>query len=151
MCSQVLTTPCRPPVAAPACSITQLEQLVRQPTEQRLINSASFLKSQLPARLENHIYRLKVRPQLCQAVLLCFFRDCFSPQSLVRATCCQPAGCSCTCNQACMCWCAVLRYAVQNLPTPSSTSLRELLARTVTSKLRGLEVSQDWKLVDTGG
>lgn len=39
----------------------QLEQLVRQPTEQRLINSASFLKSQLPARLENHIYRLKVR------------------------------------------------------------------------------------------
>lgn len=41
--------------------------------------------------------------------------------------------------------------AVQSLPTPSSVSLRELLARTVTSKLRGLEVSQDWKLVDTGG
>lgn len=52
-----LTTPCH----ARACSIMQLDQLVRQPTEQRLINSASFLKSQLPARLENHIYRLKVR------------------------------------------------------------------------------------------
>lgn len=48
-------------------------------------------------------------------------------------------------------YCAVLYCAVllQKLPTPSSTSLRELLATAVTSKLRGLEVSQDWKLVDT--
>lgn len=76
-------------------SLSQLEQLVRQPILRRVTNSATFLKSQLPARLENHIYRLR------------------------------------------------------NLPTPNSTALRELLSSTVTSKLRGLEVSQDWKLVDT--
>jgi hypothetical protein len=79
----------------PAHSLSQLEQLVRQPILRRVTNSATFLKSQLPARLENHIYRLR------------------------------------------------------NLPTPNSTALRELLSSTVTSKLRGLEVSQDWKLVDT--
>ena len=38
---------------------------------------------------------------------------------------------------------------LQHLPDPTSPALRELLASTVTSKLRGLEVSQDWKLVDT--
>jgi hypothetical protein len=38
---------------------------------------------------------------------------------------------------------------LQRLPEPASPSLRELLASTVISKLRGLEVSQDWKLVDT--
>lgn len=37
----------------------------------------------------------------------------------------------------------------QSLPTPGSVPLRELLSSTVSSKQRGLEVSQDWRLVDT--
>jgi len=43
-----------------SCSINQLDTLVRQPSLRLLVNSATFLKTQLPARLENHIHRLKV-------------------------------------------------------------------------------------------
>lgn len=46
--------------AALSCSISQLDTLVRQPALPLLVNSATFLKTQLPARLENHIYRLQV-------------------------------------------------------------------------------------------
>lgn len=40
--------------------ITQLDNLCRHPTVPRVMHSANFMKSQLPARLENHIARLKV-------------------------------------------------------------------------------------------
>ncbi|KAF8059455.1 Pdk2 [Scenedesmus sp. PABB004] len=76
-------------------AITQLDSLVRHPSLPLLVNSATFLKSQLPARLQNHIHRLS------------------------------------------------------SLPPSSSPALRELLAGTVASKERGLEVAQDWRLVGT--
>lgn len=41
-------------------SITQLESMCRNPTLKLLVNSAAFLKSQLPARLQNHLQRLEV-------------------------------------------------------------------------------------------
>lgn len=41
-------------------NITQLDNLVRSPTLPRLVNSATFLKGQLPARLEGHLRRLQV-------------------------------------------------------------------------------------------
>eukprot|EP00882_Tetradesmus_deserticola_P022589 GHRQ01024516.1.p1 GENE.GHRQ01024516.1~~GHRQ01024516.1.p1 ORF type:complete len:187 (+),score=42.48 GHRQ01024516.1:126-686(+) len=44
-------------------SISQLDNLCRQPTLQRLVNSAAFLKSQLPARLQNHVHRLQALPK----------------------------------------------------------------------------------------
>ncbi len=47
-------------------SIQQLDSLCRDPTLERLVNSASFMKQQVPARLENHIYRLKVRTEACR-------------------------------------------------------------------------------------
>ncbi|WIA16094.1 hypothetical protein OEZ85_012817 [Tetradesmus obliquus] len=72
-------------------TITQLDNLCRQPTLQRLVKSATFLKSQLPARLQNHVHRL------------------------------------------------------QALPQPANPQLQELLASTVRSKQRGLEVASDWK------
>eukprot|EP00879_Flechtneria_rotunda_P032280 GHRR01035460.1.p1 GENE.GHRR01035460.1~~GHRR01035460.1.p1 ORF type:complete len:229 (+),score=46.66 GHRR01035460.1:210-896(+) len=44
-------------------SISHLDSLCRNPSLQRLVNSAAFLKSQLPARLQNHIHRLQALPQ----------------------------------------------------------------------------------------
>jgi hypothetical protein len=41
-------------------SVQQLSSLIRNPTLRRLSNSAAFIKQQLPARLENHMHRLKV-------------------------------------------------------------------------------------------
>jgi len=38
---------------------------------------------------------------------------------------------------------------LQALPTPTRGSLHDLLSGTIISKQRGLEVAQDWKLVDT--
>eukprot|EP00877_Chromochloris_zofingiensis_P002194 jgi/Chrzof1/11976/Cz06g16210.t1 len=74
--------------------ITQLDNLCRHPTVPRVMHSANFMKSQLPARLENHIARLKALPS-------------------------------------------------------ASEPLDELLAATTHSKGQLLEVSRDWKLVDT--
>lgn len=45
-----------------------------------------------------------------------------------------------------MCLCVSL---LQALPTPTRGSLHDLLSGTIISKQRGLEVAQDWKLVDT--
>lgn len=42
-------------------SILQLDNLVREPSLPRLVKSCTFLKQQLPARLENHVQRLKAR------------------------------------------------------------------------------------------
>jgi hypothetical protein len=41
-------------------SVTQLESMCRKPSLKLLVNSAAFLKSQLPARLQNHLQRLEV-------------------------------------------------------------------------------------------
>lgn len=43
-------------------SVGQLETMVRRPTLPRLVGSAAFLKSQLPARLSNHVARLAALP-----------------------------------------------------------------------------------------
>jgi hypothetical protein len=41
-------------------SISQLDRICRHPSLPLLVNSAAFLKSQLPARLQNHMHRLQV-------------------------------------------------------------------------------------------
>jgi hypothetical protein len=57
------------PVFVHPVAIGQLEELVRRPTLPRLVASASFLKSQLPARLENHVARLAALPAAPTAAL----------------------------------------------------------------------------------
>ncbi|KAI8477037.1 MAG: hypothetical protein J3K34DRAFT_516008 [Monoraphidium minutum] len=77
-------------------SVLQLDNLVRQHSLPRLVASAAFLSSQLPARLENHISRLEAL-----------------------------------------------------LPSCASPGLKALITGSAESKAGVLEVSRDWRLLDT--
>ncbi|GBF93755.1 hypothetical protein Rsub_06087 [Raphidocelis subcapitata] len=50
-------------------NVVQLDKLVRQASLPRLVDSAAFLTSQLPARLENHVSRLQALLPSCGAEL----------------------------------------------------------------------------------
>lgn len=68
------------------------------------------------------------------------------------ATPLPPRHCCCrSCRRCDSCWrCyALCVLSPQALPAPSNPDLRELLSSTISSKQRGLEVSSDWRLVDT--
>jgi hypothetical protein len=58
--TQLYTEQLQQPNFVHPVAISQLDNLCRQPSLQRLVNSATFLKSQLPARLQNHVHRLQV-------------------------------------------------------------------------------------------
>lgn len=51
-------------------SVLQLDNLVRQHSLPRLVDSAEFLTSQLPARLENHVERLQALLPSCSSAAL---------------------------------------------------------------------------------